>query len=717
MKTLLEVLSNLNLDQHRDSKLKLRNVLEISLESTENTTPKSLTDLPGDFLRKVMALNVMARNTSLVQNPDEENEDDEKDLDMTEDFLSQNEMDTIDSLNPLDVLCAVLLCSDSFLQQEILLKMSMCPFPLPLLLPALNTPKGTLLLWAMRDIVRKWRPRSLAESRGFREESLVLTSMPTISFVRMGSCSFSKSQLLNEVLSPSQQHHDFFIHRDMESGNFPREIADGLIEISWYFPGGTENSDLFPEPIAVTNLRGDIESHWLQFSFLAEVSSAVFIVTESIGEREYALLSSLKESSCKYYFILNCKNKKPKESLGFLNKLASVLKLSKSQLLVKDSTMNNAGFVKKVQSTIGIIVNSSLKTVSLEAMAVTAHDLIQVDENCQACRCARKYTEEITAEIRDGAKYKREMLSLRGDQWKNLAKLEKEMCRMKRQGDVATEDYKSELKQKWLEIRRQWNQCDRTNGLTKFINGIEHLPTVEKHYFLKWMKFSLDNIARRNLSKMQAEYKEKCETPGVDRKQLEELDKLISDSSLGVEHFMRELGQFYEAECSKVKEGKMEESQRQFSHLPCTTADLTLEGFPVELIDGDAANIPMNWVVDVLTHLHIRLGDGSKMVVITVLGVQSTGKSTLLNTKFGLHFAVSSGRCMRGAFMTLIKVTEAVQELLGCDFILVIDTEGLKAPELTALEDSYQHDNELATLVIGLSDIPSLTWPWRMPKK
>ncbi|CAM5119964.1 unnamed protein product [Eretmochelys imbricata] len=55
--------------------------------------------------------------------------------------------------------------------------------------------------------------------------------------------------------------------------------------------------------------------------------------------------------------------------------------------------------------------------------------------------------------------------------------------------------------------------------------------------------------------------------------------------------------------------------------------------------------------------------------------------------------------------MTLIKVTEAVQELLGCDFILVIDTEGLKAPELTALEDSYQHDNELATLVIGLSDV------------
>ncbi|CAM4688288.1 unnamed protein product [Lepidochelys kempii] len=55
--------------------------------------------------------------------------------------------------------------------------------------------------------------------------------------------------------------------------------------------------------------------------------------------------------------------------------------------------------------------------------------------------------------------------------------------------------------------------------------------------------------------------------------------------------------------------------------------------------------------------------------------------------------------------MLLIKVAGNFQQELGCDFILVIDTEGLKAPEMDKLEDSYQHDNELATLVTGLSDI------------
>ncbi|XP_065258524.1 interferon-induced very large GTPase 1-like [Emys orbicularis] len=705
-KALQGLLSKLNLQEYQSTKLRLRDVLEIGSESIENWTPQMLGDLPWHFLRKLMTLNGTPRNTSLVHRAyDDEGGSEEAQI-ASGDVFSFNDTDNRVSLHPLDVLCAVLLCSDSFLQQEILSKMSMCQFALPLLLPALDTPRCTLMLWAMRDIVKKWRPHSLAESRGFREESLVLTAMPTISFVRLGSCSFSKSRLLNEVLSPSQQHHDFFIHHDMESGNVPREIADGLVEISWYFPGGTENSDLFPEPVAITNLRGNIESHWLQFTFLTVVSSAVFIVTESISERQYTLLSSLQGSATKYYFILNCKNGNPMETLEFLNKLAPVLNLSKSQLLKKDSTTNNAGFVQKLKSAIKSITSSHPERMNLEAMAVTARELgIQVDEDRKECQIARKWAREITVEIKDVAKYKREMLRLQGDLWEELAKVEKELCRMRRQGETATEDYKCQLREKWLELRRQQDQCDLTDGLIKFINGIGQLPSMEKHYFLKWMKFSLDHIARDNLFKLRDQYKGKSKMAGDDPQALAMLDKLISASSLGVEHFMRELGQFHEAECSIVQEGKIAERQRQFTRLPGIAANLMLEGFPMELIDGDASNIPLQWVTDVLTQLHAKLGGRSRMLVLTVLGVQSTGKSTLLNTMFGLQFAVSSGRCTRGAFMSLIKVTENFQQELGCDFILVIDTEGLKAPELALLEDSYQHDNELATLVIGLSDI------------
>ncbi|CAB1326992.1 unnamed protein product [Coregonus sp. 'balchen'] len=72
---------------------------------------------------------------------------------------------------------------------------------------------------------------------------------------------------------------------------------------------------------------------------------------------------------------------------------------------------------------------------------------------------------------------------------------------------------------------------------------------------------------------------------------------------------------------------------------------------------------------------------------------------------FGVQFAVSSGRCTRGAFMLLIKVNKELKEELKCDFIMIIDTEGLKSLELAQLDDNHEHDNELATLVIGLSDV------------
>ncbi|XP_069507893.1 interferon-induced very large GTPase 1-like isoform X3 [Ambystoma mexicanum] len=703
-----DILSLMNMGIYRTSNLSLKDVLEIGQESlTTTTTLKTLEDVPWHTLRNIMALNVTARNTSFKKSAmsDQLVSVQNKEESATEEMFCLNANDTLQSFNPLDVICVLFYCSDSFLRQELMLKMSMCQFALPLLLPPCDGTKCQFMLWAMRDIVRKWRPHTLRDSKGFREESLVLTPMPTISFVRLKHCSLSKSKMLNEVLSPPQQHHDFFTHRNMESGNVPRRISSGLVEISWYFPGGRENSDIFPEPVAVTNLRGDIEFHWLQFSFLSEISSALFIFVEHIGEREYALLSSLKESKTKFYFILNPQTDEPNETLGFLTKLAPGMKLDRSRLLVKGKTMNDAEFVRKLQSAMLATIIDPPYTGSVESMAATGRELgIHVDEDCKECQSASKCAKEITKEIHDVVVYKKEMMQLQGDLWKRLARIEKEFCRMRRQGDTHPEDYKSQLRKERSDLRKQQNKCDLTDGMIKFIAGIGQLSKVEKQYFLKWMKFNLDHIARKNLSKLRAEYKELCSTLKDDPTELAELDRKISESSLGLEHFMRELGQFYEAEYSMIRNGKLR-GYVQFTHLPGIAADLLLEGFPLELIDGDASNIPLQWIADVLTELNIKLEGQSRIVVITVLGVQSTGKSTLLNTMFGLQFSVSSGRCTRGAFMLLMKVKDNLKEDLGCDFILVIDTEGLKAPELAKLEDTYEHDNELATLVIGLSDI------------
>lgn len=47
-----------------------------------------------------------------------------------------------------------------------------------------------------------------------------------------------------------------------------------------------------------------------------------------------------------------------------------------------------------------------------------------------------------------------------------------------------------------------------------------------------------------------------------------------------------------------------------------------------------------------------------RAIVISILGPQSSGKSTLLNFLFGCDFATSEGRCTRGVYGTFFKFSE-----------------------------------------------------------
>ena len=75
-----------------------------------------------------------------------------------------------------------------------------------------------------------------------------------------------------------------------------------------------------------------------------------------------------------------------------------------------------------------------------------------------------------------------------------------------------------------------------------------------------------------------------------------------------------------------------------------------------------------------------------------------------MNTIFGLRFSVSAGRCTRGAFMQLLPINNMLKQECKCDYLLIVDTEGLRDPELDSLQ-TQKHDNELATFVIGLANL------------
>ena len=179
--------------------------------------------------------------------------------------------------------------------------------------------------------------------------------------------------------------------------------------------------------------------------------------------------------------------------------------------------------------------------------------------------------------------------------------------------------------------------------------------------------------------------------------QIEAISIEIHDCTLGIEHLLREVGQIYEAleETSSSRDSL-------FLCLPQIAADLMIAGVPIELMDGDASYVPLMWVAAIFDKITEKVGD-KRLFVLSVLGLQSSGKSTLLNALFGLQFTVSAGRCTKGAYMQLLKVEETFTEELGFNYVLIVDTEGLRAPELN--NKSQKWDNELATFVIGLGNL------------
>ncbi|XP_035247505.1 up-regulator of cell proliferation-like [Anguilla anguilla] len=684
-----ELVCDLGLEDHLKNKLTLSKVLEIDGETLTDESIQTLKFLPWGFLRRLMTMNINARGVRCASKQHMPSQTLGSLLD-----AACNPQGPSNVVNPLDLITAVFLCSDGFLQQEMVLKMSMCQYSVPLLLPKCDTQQCTLMLWAMRDIVKAFKPHSLTDQSGFVEESIVLSELPMVSFVRLGNSSLSKSHILNQVLSNSQQYQNTFVHRNMECGNTPRRISNGLVEISWYLPSGNRN--IFSEPLAIANLRGDLSDFETQYAFLCRTSAAIFVFCDDFGF-DYKILDS-RHIQAHWFLITNLQGKSCNED--DFKRCTSELKLKPSNIIIKGLQMNDAEFVNKLCSTMTDILKGNKIKKSIEQMSAVAHELgILVDEENNCCKNGKREADKMTGRIHDIPSFKEKELPLQGTAWKQLAKLEKEECRMKNAGEKNIEAYRNELAEQKQELRAQQRAHNISESMAHFISAISN-STEERKYFLKWLRINLDNLSRKTLSLLRMQYKELCQNSQKNKERIAELDKKISKCSLGAEHFLREMGQLYESACS-LPDGPTPEIQC----LPRLAAELLQEGFPLELVDGDTSNIPLQWVTQILQELHQLTQCKGNIRVVTILGVQSTGKSTLLNTMFGIQFAVSSGRCTKGAFMLFIKVKEDFKEKLGCDYIVVLDTEGLKSPDLAQLDDSYVHDNELATVVVGLSDI------------
>ena len=90
-----------------------------------------------------------------------------------------------------------------------------------------------------------------------------------------------------------------------------------------------------------------------------------------------------------------------------------------------------------------------------------------------------------------------------------------------------------------------------------------------------------------------------------------------------------------------------------------------------------------------------------KILVVAVIGQQSTGKSTLMNYAFGTQFFTATGRCTSGIYFTLQRMPDHMDNKAGIKWLLMLDTEGLQSPE----RKDQEYDRKIVLFAMLAADI------------
>ena len=510
-------------------------MLDISTWNLENQAPLDSKDLPRAFLRRLWLLSQDARSPWCKPSSDALTS-----LDTSPETLNGGESQC--AINPLDLVSAVFMSANTFLQQEMTVHMVQCQFAVPLVLPSTDPEEASrFLLWPLRGVVSQF----LDKTGKLQEGNLASTHMPIVSCVKLGHCNVSKSKVLNHIISGPKACNDTFLHRGMDGGQLPRSLSNGLVEIGWHLPTGDTARDGFPVPVAISNLRGDASKHEGSLNLLCQASSAVIVFCGNLTEKDKQLLASCKSMASKLILIDISETEKNEHSVvGFVG-----VNLEQYMGLPEGSVLQGEGLSEEeladgINDILKDLLPDKLKLVTLEAAADLAVELgLNVDEGA-VCKKAMAKVEKVLEGLDEGsAQFREKQLPLQGPRWSKLAEIEKMESKQKKEGNPKDPRLQKEKKDILAELRNY----KLTPAMKTFTNALFTIDKVERTYFLKWMKLRLQskqtekqNIQKDPSSNLQTdknndvlEYSEHL-THGANG-DLDDSDSFSSDSTFDVE--------------------------------------------------------------------------------------------------------------------------------------------------------------------------------------
>ena len=190
--------------------------------------------------------------------------------------------------------------------------------------------------------------------------------------------------------------------------------------------------------------------------------------------------------------------------------------------------------------------------------------------------------------------------------------------------------------------------------------------------------------------------KEKLEKFTSAKKELEELNNKILEGDLDKAQFLREASLHSREDQSNELIGEdgnlVQTNEIKFYE---SMAEQFKQGQSLEIIDGDLGTLDQESLARIMDFVQLKKANNSSLVVITVLGPQSTGKSTLLNHIFGAKFHVSDGRCTKGLNAMLVKT-----DIKDAEEVLILHSEGLFSIE----KNNRKNDRNMVIFCFAISN-------------
>ncbi|CAG8531608.1 10068_t:CDS:1, partial [Acaulospora morrowiae] len=614
---------------------------------------------------KMWGAQVLKAESIKILVDEDDDASDISDTDEADDFKDKKNI-----LSRFDCIASLLASAECTVAQDIFRTLSQFPIAFPLIMPKLNRAKKfKVMIPLFTGPVIKWEtsPGKIIENHLFNDPFKLIVA------IRIGTNSQGKSTILNQLMASNFMFSSCSEPR-AEYG-VPHMIS-GSVEFTWLTQetcGAGLWNDVFEnfykgeakEIVLLANLHGDALDYPEQIEYLNQFPSSFLVfLMPGCTENQIAEFEAIVDPEKVVYGCVNHRNfpdKNPskKKYTIDIKSLTKDKTLKKVRTMFKealsfDTSLFNAEELRlgrSLQLTEGTELNESQYLIDFVKGKTCRHVKLEV------MQLQRK-------QLNNGMQI-----------WQNSTELQ-----------LLVHLYINILKLPLGKRRRALAHLEREVSRLSMLESSE----VRNQAILKREELRKSNLVNRN-----QENEKKI------REEIAQIWAEVDNMSLGMEHFFRELGQLYKI--FLVYDPSNDIGLRISEYY----AELLISGHTIELLDGDAGTICEAWFSAICGHVNKKFPD-LRVFVISILGLQSSGKSTLLNALFACRFAVSVGRCTRGLFMRLLFLEKDLSDQLNIDAIILIDTEGLGAPEKMNDPDSEKKDRILATFAMGVSNLTIL---------